>query len=62
MQTTTPADRLTLAGALLISLGYYADGEAWWGCADFFLHMHNLTVDPTPTNTNRVPCHANRKS
>ena len=62
MQTTTPADSLTLAGALLVSLGYYADGEAWWACADMFLTNRGLRVSTGDRTNARVPCHANRKS
>ena len=62
MQTTTPADRLTLAGAILISLAYYADGEAWWASADVFLINRGLNVDASPRETNRLPYHANRKA
>ena len=62
MQTTTPADRLTLAGALDISLQYYADGEAWWACADMFLLNRGLKVSTGDRTNARVPCHANRKA
>jgi len=62
MQTTTPADRLTLAGALMTSLDLYADGEAWWACADMFLLNRGLKVSTGDRTNARVPCHANRKA
>ena len=62
MQTTTPSNALTLAGALLISLDYYADGEAWWACADMFLLNRGLNVSTGDRTNARLPCHANRQS
>lgn len=46
---------------LHISLQYYADGEAWWACADMFLLNRGLNVSTGDRTYARVPCHANRK-